>query len=178
MTPIIYFLALVISMLGLGAGVMLAFLTIEELEANRKYLVLAKKLMLGGLLATVGFAYSGGVGTAVLFFVLGFGLGWFVHRETLIYILLGGIFFVGSFFERLFMPVCVLIMLYGFAEGTLLAQDYVQATLPNKVKSSKGKISRAKNLNLNLLTRRAAAAGAAYLLAGAVLFLLKQIPYL
>jgi hypothetical protein len=160
MTPLIYFLALLVSLLGLGIGVILAFLTEEEMVGIRRYLVLAKKLILGGLLGIVGFIYSGSIGMSVLFFVLGFGLGWFIlHEEGMIYLILGGIFFVGSLSEKLFPLVCSLILLYGFAAGTLLAQRQIKEMKKD-----------------NTLARKALVAGLVYAISAGALYYLKYLP--
>jgi len=159
MTPLTYFLALVVSLLGLGAGILLAYLTPEELDSIRRYLVLLKKLLLGGLLAIVGYIYSGGIGVSVLFFLLGFSLGWFIHEENMLYLVLGGIFFVGSLSDALFPLACVLIMLYGFASGTLLVHNNLKTQKKDRW----------------IVAKKAAAAGIIYLLSSSAAYLLKYL---
>lgn len=199
----VYFLALIVSFMGLLTGILLAFLTKEELESNRKYLVLAKKIFMGLLFGIVGLGYSGSIGIAVLFFLLGFGLFWFVHNPIPIYLLLGSIFFLGWLFEGVFPLVSVLIMVYGFAEGTLVAQDYISLTTPkiSKINATKTNMTLADMIKIHLLpekhkslarkkkadkklgkrpcielAKKVAFAGAAYLIFAAALFLLKQVP--
>ena len=159
MTPLTYFFALAVSALGLGVGIMLAFLAKEELDSIRRYLVLMKKILLGSLLAIVGYIYSGGLGVGVLFFLLGFGLGWFVHEEKMLYLILGASFFVGSLSENLFALTGALILLYGFCTGILLVHNNLRLLKKDKW----------------IVARKAAPIMIIYLVSAGAAFLLKYI---
>ncbi len=159
MTPLIYFLTLAISILGLGMGIGLAYLAVEELGSIRKYLVLAKKLLLGGLLGLAGYVYSGGIWTSILFFALGLGLAWFVHEDWKAYLVLGCVFFACSYSPVLFPLAASLILLYGFVSGTLVANKYMGA-----IKKDRG-----------IMARKASAAGLAYAASAGILYLLLGI---
>lgn len=161
MTALIYFLVLLVSVLGLGAGVTLAFLAREELESIRKYLVLAKKLLLGGLLGLIGYIYSGSIGTGILFSALGFGLGWFIlYEDWKGYLIFGGVFFACSFSETLFPLSAGLIFMYGLIAGTLLVQRHLKELKKDRM----------------AVAKKAIAAGLAYFIFAGMLSYLKYLP--
>jgi len=129
MTPLIYFLAMIISTLGIGVGVLLAFFAKEELRGLEKYLSLLKKLLISFAAATVSYFALGSLSYGIMALVAMLVITFFSHlrhfslaSELGGYLVMGIVFFVASLSESSFGLVASLIFLYGFAAGSLIAK--------------------------------------------------------
>ncbi len=113
---------------GLLAGIILGYISKEEVKAGRKYFIIIQKIIL--LLIIISFSAYSRLDIILrlsIFFVLISSLI-IIHfkdinilRYSLItYTILGIIFYISSSISRLFLINSSLIFLYGFPTGTLL----------------------------------------------------------
>jgi hypothetical protein len=133
MTPLIYFLAMIVSALGIGAGVLLAFFARSELESIEKYLSLLKKLLVSlAVAATAYFALGSWIYGALALAAM-LVIAFFSHlrhfsltSEIGSYLALGIVFFIASSSDSGFGLVASIIFLYGFPAGSLIAKRMIK----------------------------------------------------
>jgi hypothetical protein len=132
-TPLTYFLAMIVAALGIGVGVLLAFFAKEELESLEKYLSWLKKALISLAAAAAAYFALGswiyGVLALAAMLVIVF-LSQLKHfsltSELGGYLMLGAVFFAASLNEGGFALVASLIFLYGFPAGSLLAKRMIK----------------------------------------------------
>lgn len=135
MELISYFMALVISFLGLFVGYILAYMAKEELKPGEKYLMLLKNLifaLIGGLFAY--FLLESILIGVLLFLVLVFISLKFKISTRAIYLLLGVLFFISTNNQNMFLIISLLIFAYGFPTGSLFVSKFIKQS---KIKNAK-----------------------------------------
>lgn len=119
-----YFLASIISYLGLLLGIILIKLAPEEQKPGKKYFILLKKILFFIILVTLLFFYKINIilTTIFLFFIIILILNKKIKLEksAFVYFLLGAIFYLSSKIFNLFILETVLISLYGAVNSSIL----------------------------------------------------------
>ncbi|MCH8066993.1 MAG: hypothetical protein IIC69_00240 [Nanoarchaeota archaeon] len=119
-----YFLASIIAYLGLLLGIILIKLAAEEQQPGKRYFILLKKILFFMILVSLLFFYKINVilTTILLFFIIILMLNKKMNLEksSLVYLLLGVIFYLSSKIFNLFVLETVLIFLYGVANSSIL----------------------------------------------------------
>ncbi|MBI2134728.1 hypothetical protein HYU09_01950 [Candidatus Woesearchaeota archaeon] len=134
-----YFLASIISYIGLLAGIMLIKMAPEEQKPGRKYFILIKKIIFFLMIAFLLFYYRINVIlalSALLFIGIIIAAGKLrLEKSALVYFLLGIIFFLSSKITDLFAIESTLIFLYGIPAASLLfdykKRNYVEIFVRN-----------------------------------------------
>lgn len=118
-----YFLASVISYLGLLIGVILIKIAPEEQKPGRKYFIFLKKILFFLIIALPLYYYKINIifSLALLSLIAAFMLcnKLRLDKSYLVYFLMGVIFAVSSRFIGLFVLESVLILLYGIPNASL-----------------------------------------------------------
>ena len=118
-----YFLTSIIAYLGLLVGVILIKLALEEQKPGKKYFILLKKILFFLILAALLFFYRINIIlTAVLLIfvmVLMLNKKLNLNKSSLVYFLIGIIFYLSSKIPDLFVIESVLIFLYGIPTTSL-----------------------------------------------------------
>ena len=118
-----YFLASIIAYLGLLLGVILIKLAQEEQKPGKKYFILLKKILLFLILATLLFFYKINLILSIILLLFIITLmsnkKMKLEKTSLIYFLLGIIFYLSSKIPDLFVMESVLILLYGVPTASL-----------------------------------------------------------
>ncbi|MAE42463.1 hypothetical protein CMO93_01720 [Candidatus Woesearchaeota archaeon] len=119
-----YFLASVISYLGLLLGIILIKLAPEEQKPGKKYFILLKKILFFLIIAFLLFFYK--INMIFLLLLLLFMLVLMLtnklelEKSPLVYFILGIIFFLSSKIINLFVIESILIFLYGVLTASLI----------------------------------------------------------
>lgn len=122
-TYLSYFLASIISFLGLLVGIILIKLAPEEQKPGKKYFILIKKIILF-LIIALFFIYLK-INLIILFFLLIITLIMLANKKItlesslLVYLMLGVFFSLSSKIFNLFIIESVLIFLYGIPTASL-----------------------------------------------------------
>ena len=122
-----YFLASIISYLGLLAGVILVKMAPEEQNPGKKYFILIKKiiflLIIAFLLAyyQINFIFSSFL--LLFLFILMLAKKIRLEKSALAYFFLGIVLSLSSKFTDLFIIESALVFLYGIAAGSLLLKQ-------------------------------------------------------
>jgi hypothetical protein len=119
-----YFLASVISYLGLLLGVVLIKLAPEEQKPGKKYFILLKKILFFLILASLLFFYKINIilTAVLLIFIIILMLTKKLNlgKSALVYFFLGIMFYLSSKIPDLFVMESVLIFLYGIPNASLI----------------------------------------------------------
>ncbi|MFH0867861.1 MAG: hypothetical protein V1831_00980 [Candidatus Woesearchaeota archaeon] len=122
-----YFLASIITYLGLLLGVILIKIAPDEHKPGKKYFILLKKILFFLILAVLLFFYKVHVIlTAVLLvFILVLMLNKKLNltKSWLVYLFFGVIFYLSSKITELFVIESVLMFLYGIPNASLLLKN-------------------------------------------------------
>ena len=123
MEAVNYFLGLVIIFAGIITGMILAFIAKEELKPGKKYILLFQKVLLS-LIFVISISYSGHIAlsivlSAVLVYLFIFK---FPFNDKLTYCVFGFIYFMFANNFKLIIPLSVMMFLYGFPTGSLIAE--------------------------------------------------------
>jgi hypothetical protein len=118
-----YFLASIVSYLGLLLGIILIRLAPEEQKPGKKYFILSRKVLFFLIIAFLLFFYRINLifSSLLLMFLLVLMLAnkMRLEKNVLVYILLGTVFFLSSRTENLFVIESALIFLYGIPTASL-----------------------------------------------------------
>ena len=119
-----YFLASIISYLGLLLGVILIKLAPEEQKPGKKYFILLKKISFFLIIVSFLFFYKVNIilTTILLVFVIVLMLNNKLNltKSALVYFFLGIIFYLSSKITDLFVMESVFIFLYGISAASLI----------------------------------------------------------
>ncbi len=122
-TLLSYVLAAIISFLGSLVGVLLIKMAPEEQKPGRKYFIFLKMLFFFFIIAVFLFFYRVRLifSSALLVFIVALMLNRKLHLEksSLVYLLLGFLFYFSSKIFSLFVIESVLIFLYGIPSASL-----------------------------------------------------------
>ena len=118
-----YILAAIISFLGILVGIILIKMAPEEQKPGRKYFIFLKMLFFFLIIAFFLFFYRVRLifSSALLVFILALMLNRKLHLEkaSLVYLLLGFLFYFSSKIFSLFVIESALIFLYGIPSASL-----------------------------------------------------------
>lgn len=123
-TPLSYFLASILSYLGLLLGIILIKLAPEEQTPGKKYFILIKKILFFLIVAPLLFFYK--INPALAVILLVFVIILIVNkkvnleRSARVYFFLGVVFYLSSKFISLFAIESVLIFIYGIPHASLM----------------------------------------------------------
>lgn len=132
-----YFLASIIAYLGLLLGVILIKLAPEEQKPGRKYFIFLKKIIFFLILVVLLFFYKVNIilTTVLLVFVIILMLNkkLNLNKSSLVYLLLGIVFYLSSKIPDLFVIESVLIFLYGVPNASLIlkGKNYLDVFVRN-----------------------------------------------
>ena len=119
-----YFLASIISYLGLLLGIILIKMAPEEQKPGKKYFILLKKILFFIILGTLLLFYKISIILTAIFLsfiiVLIFNKKIKLEKSAFVYILLGAIFYSSSEIFDLFILETVLIFLYGTITSSII----------------------------------------------------------
>jgi len=119
-----YFLASIITYLGLLLGVILIKLAPEEQKPGKKYFILFKKILFFLIIVSILFYYKINIilTTILLLFTIILILNGKIslNKSSLVYFFLGIIFYLSSRIFDLFIVESVLIFLYGIPNSSLI----------------------------------------------------------
>jgi len=122
--PISYFLAAIISYLGLLLGIILIKFAPEEQRPGKKYFILFKKALLVLIIALLFYFLNINsivlIALSLLLIYLLSNKRITLESTVLVYILFGIIFSLSSKFQDLFLIESVLIFLYGIPTASLI----------------------------------------------------------
>lgn len=118
-----YFLASIIVYLGLLAGIIISFMTKEELKPGKRYFILLHNIIIAFILFFILEQTNLNV-YLTLFLPLAVVIISFIFTELykksyLIYLIIGSIFYLSSRDLSYFLIISTLILFYGFLIGTL-----------------------------------------------------------
>lgn len=119
-----YFLASIISYLGLLIGVILIKLAPEEKKPGKKYFILLKKIIFFLIIVSLLFFYKVNIilTTVLLFFIIVLMLNKKINldKSALVYFFLGIVFYLSSRILNLFVIESVLIFLFSIPTASLI----------------------------------------------------------
>ena len=119
-----YFLASILSYLGLLLGIILIKLASEEQKPGKKYFILLKKILFFLIIAPLLFYYKTNPVLAIILlaFVVISILNKKINleRSSRVYFFLGVVFYLSSKFLNLFVIESILIFLYGIDHASLM----------------------------------------------------------
>ena len=123
-TFLIYFLAAIISYLGLLVGTLLIKMAPEEQKPGRKYFIFLKAVFFFFIIALILFCYSAAIifslAILVLLFVLMINKKLNLEKSYLVYLFFGFVFYFSSKIFNLFIIESALIFLYGIPASSLI----------------------------------------------------------
>ncbi|MDP7322742.1 MAG: hypothetical protein QF729_02255 [Candidatus Woesearchaeota archaeon] len=123
-TYLSYFLASIVSYLGLLLGIILIKFAPEEKKPGKKYFILLKKILFFLILVSLLFFYKVNIilTTVLLFFIIVLMLNGKINldKSALVYFFLGIIFYLSSKILNLFIIEAVLIFLFSIPTASLI----------------------------------------------------------
>ncbi len=128
-----YFLAAIVSYLGLFIGFILAIVAKEELKQGKKYFIFLKKMIL--LLIFIFLLLFIELNYILILLILAFIIIYLLktkkefNESPYIYIILSVVFYLSSRKLNLFIIESSLILLYGLPTGTLLTKKSKKETI-------------------------------------------------
>ena len=129
MEVLTYFLTGIITYLGLGCGIGLAYIAKEELNDGRKYFILSQNIILPLIIFSFLYFLKVSLIIDITLLIISFiCLYYFNNLKNdnfkknfyYIYLILGIIFFISSKNNNFFIVESSLIFLYGFPTGSLI----------------------------------------------------------
>jgi len=117
-----YNLILIITYLGLAAGIILSYIAKEEIRVGKKYLQLLQKLLLTLIVFFTLYVFSINLIVVIVISVVIVLLLLFIKNihQQYVYALLGLFYWISSKNINFFIIISSLIFLYGFPTGSLM----------------------------------------------------------
>jgi hypothetical protein len=117
-----YFLAALVSFLGIGVGVVLAFVSPEEMPTGRKLFPLVQRIVLVAIAAIFIGIYVSNIFIRIPLYIIAILLLTLRLKPIIAYPLLGFPFFFSSNNQNAFLAIAALVFAYGLPTGSLYAQ--------------------------------------------------------
>jgi hypothetical protein len=114
-----YFLASLVSFIGLPVGMFLAHVSPEEMPTGRKLFPLLQGIILVAIFAIAIKIFVGNFYARLPLYALAILLANLRLRPSIAYLLLGALFFLSSLQTNAFIAVAALIFIYGLPAGGL-----------------------------------------------------------
>jgi hypothetical protein len=119
---LIFFLTLIVSFIGLYAGLVLARVAREELKSGKRYFVFMQQVLLLIMIALMAYFYKLYV-VGIIIVVLIAALLYFLRKvdiSRIIYSVLGAAFTFSFYSQQLFYLTASLVFIYGFPTSSLI----------------------------------------------------------
>lgn len=136
MESLIYFSVLLICFLGILIGVLISYFAREELKDGKKYFILSKNALFAlTIFFLIYFLNIELVFNLFISLTLAAILFKFKIKESIVYVLMGLIFYFSSLNEVLFKINASLIFLYGIFAGSLFMEKNIKLSKMGLIKN-------------------------------------------